>query len=134
MTLKRRNAAKQALLQAETDRKLRRAMLRKYQGTNLPLEVGQLCFFWRDAKAADLGRFAGMDLLVWLPERTRIGTLMFTDLPGRPNYFVAVPITSDRTTPRPTPKSLMPKLAVKDVQTLKSRGMTRYLDLNRINR
>ena len=44
MLLKRRTAAKQALLQAETDRKLRRAMLRKYQGTNLPLEVGQLCF------------------------------------------------------------------------------------------
>jgi len=54
MLLKRRTAAKQALLHAETDNKLRRAMLRKYQGTNLPLEVGQLCFFWRDAKAADL--------------------------------------------------------------------------------
>lgn len=36
----KRNTAKYALLQAETDTKLCRALLRQYQETNLPLEVG----------------------------------------------------------------------------------------------
>ena len=49
-----RNAAKQALIEAETDSKLRRALLRKYQGNNIPLKVGQRCYYWRDARQGDL--------------------------------------------------------------------------------
>ena len=52
--LQRRTSAKRALLQADTDQKLRRALLRRYEGINLPLEVGQLAYFWRDARAPDL--------------------------------------------------------------------------------
>ena len=48
--LKNRTAAKTALAQAEEDSKLRRALLRQYQGTNFPIEVGQLCHFWRDQR------------------------------------------------------------------------------------
>ena len=35
-------------LQADTDQRLRRALLRRYAGENIPLTVGQTCFFWRD--------------------------------------------------------------------------------------
>ena len=49
-----RNAAKRALLEAETDARLRRALLRKYQGNNIPLKNGQRCYFWRDARQGDL--------------------------------------------------------------------------------
>ena len=52
--LARRSAAKAALLDVDLDLKLRRALLRKYEGDNSVLQVGQLCFFWRDARAADL--------------------------------------------------------------------------------
>ena len=134
MTLKRRNAAKQALLQAETDRKLRRAMLRKYQGTNLPLEVGQLCFFWRDAKAADLVkiRWHGPARVVAREDKDRNPDVYWfawkTQLLRCSPHHVRSDYTSANT------QVADAKLAVKDVQALKSRGMTRYLDLNRVNR
>ena len=47
--LARRATAKMAIIQADTDMKLRRALLRKYAGTNISLMPGQKCFFWRDA-------------------------------------------------------------------------------------
>ena len=44
--LHRRNVPKAAILQADTDQRSRRALLRRYAGENLPLTVGQTCFFW----------------------------------------------------------------------------------------
>jgi len=41
-------------LQADTDQRLRRALLRRYAGENIPLTVGQTCFFWRGAPESDL--------------------------------------------------------------------------------
>ena len=38
--------AKMAIVQADLDQKLRRALLRKYAGTNTVLSPGQPCFFW----------------------------------------------------------------------------------------
>ena len=52
--LARRAIAKKAIIEAETDRKLRRALLRKYRGLNVPLTPGQLCYYWRDARQPDL--------------------------------------------------------------------------------
>ena len=52
--LSRRAVAKMAIVQADADQKLRRALLRKYVGTNIALSPGQTCFYWRDARAADL--------------------------------------------------------------------------------
>ena len=134
MLLKRRTAAKQALLHAETDNKLRRAMLRKYQGTNLPLEVGQLCFFWRDAKAADLVKIRwhgparvvaredkdGNPDVYWIAWKTQL--LRCSPHHVRSDYTSANTQVADA------------KLAIKDVQSLKSRGVTRYLDLDKANR
>ena len=50
----RRNAAKSALQQADTDHRLRRALLRRYASANIRLAVGQTCFYWRNAQQADL--------------------------------------------------------------------------------
>ena len=49
--LNKRNAAKIAIIHADTDQRLRRALLRKYAG---PLQPGMKCFYWRGARAADL--------------------------------------------------------------------------------
>ena len=45
--LRQRAAAKKAWISADLDAKLRRALLRQYQGADLPLQVGQKCFFWQ---------------------------------------------------------------------------------------
>ena len=50
----RRNAAKSALQQADTDHRFRRALLRRYAGAIIRFAVGQTYFFWRDAQQADL--------------------------------------------------------------------------------
>ena len=44
--LSKHAVAKMAIVQAEMDQKLRRALLRKYAGTNTVLYPGQPCFFW----------------------------------------------------------------------------------------
>ena len=44
--LSKHAGAKMAIVQAEMDQKLRRALLRKYAGTNTVLYPGQPCFFW----------------------------------------------------------------------------------------
>eukprot|EP00435_Cladocopium_sp_Y103_P045561 s261_g13.t1 len=49
-----RTAAKMALIKADEDQRLRRALLRRYAGTNTILQAGQQCWYWRDARASDL--------------------------------------------------------------------------------
>ena len=51
--LELRTAAKMALVQADQDMRLRRALLRRYAGQNTPLQPGQLVFYWHDARTAD---------------------------------------------------------------------------------
>ena len=64
--LEKRAAAKYALVKADVDRRLRRALLRRYAGTNTLLEPGQTCFYWRDARHGDLViRFGGWALQKW---------------------------------------------------------------------
>ena len=52
--LQRRNVAKTAIMQADSDQRIRRALLRRYAGDNIKLCVGQTCFYWRDAQQGDL--------------------------------------------------------------------------------
>ena len=133
--LLKRTAAKQALLQAETDRKLRRALLRQYQGTNIPLVSGQQCYFWRDARQADLVKIR------WLGPARII--LREDDEQGRPQmYWVSYKTQLLRCAPhhvRADPSSTTTRLenlqeAKKEVQNLRSRGVTRFLDLPRLNK
>ena len=134
--LARRNAAKAALLDVDLDMKLRRALLRKYEGDNAVLQTGQLCFFWRDARAADLVKIRWHG-----PAKVMIRE----DGPdGKPYvYWLAFKTQLIRCAPhhvRPdftnSSQTLLGNLqdAKRHLQDLKSRGVTRYLDLNVANR
>ena len=133
--LKHRNAAKRALLDAETDSKLRRALLRKYQGSNIPLKNGQKCYFWRDARQGELVKIRwhgparvvmvehdqeNVPKVYWLAYQTQL-------IRCAPHH-----VRSDFNSMEHAIEDI--QLAKKEVMDLKSRGVTRFLDLNMLNR
>ena len=133
--LHRRAAAKSALAQADIDRKLQRALLRKYEGTNQPLEPGQLCYYWRDARAGDLVKIRwlgparvvmreakedGTPTLYWLARNTQL--IRCAPHHVRPDFRAAETSIGDI------------REAMKEVTKLKSGGVTRYLDLRAANK
>ena len=134
-TLKRRAAARNAITAAEVDRKLRRALLRKYQRQQGPLTLGQSCFYWRDSRASDLKKIRWHG-----PARV---VMVEHDEQGRPRlYWVAHRTQLIRAAPhhvRPDFTDLQVAIdglqaARHDIAGLKSRGVTRFLDLGRLNR
>ena len=133
--LKNRTAAKTALAQAEEDSKLRRALLRQYQGTNFPIEVGQLCHFWRDQREDKLTKIRWHG-----PARV---VMREDDDQGVPHtYWLAWKTQLLRCAPHHVRADLASmnnqiedaKEAKKAVAGLRSRGVTRFLDLERINK
>ena len=81
--LEKRATAKVAIVKADADRRLRRALLRRYAGSNTLLEPGQSCYYWRDARQADLVKIR------WLGPAT---VILREDDPtsGRPHlYWIA---------------------------------------------
>ena len=132
--LELRTAAKMALVKADQDMRLRRALLRRYAGLNTPLQPGQLVY-WRDARAADLVKIRwlgparvvmreddddGKPLVYWIAHNTQL--LRCAPHHVRPDF-------------RHPEASNLDGLAEarKDVANLKSRGVTRFVDLNRAN-
>ena len=133
--LKNRTAAKTALALAEEDSKLRRALLRQYQGTNFPIEVGQLCHFWRDQREDKLTKIRWHG-----PARV---VMREDDDQGAPHtYWLAWKTQLLRCAPHHVRADLTSmanqiedaKEAKKAVAGLRSRGVTRFLDLERINK
>ena len=49
--LRLRQEASKAMIEADTDHRLRRALLRKYMGQPVLLQPGDLCYYWRDTPA-----------------------------------------------------------------------------------
>ena len=130
--LARRATARMAIIQADTDQKLRRALLRKYAGNNIMLLPGQTCFFWRDSRSADLVKIR------WKGPAT---VLMREDNEdGRPHmYWIGCKSQLLRAAPHhvrheigKSTDSLTGNLQdAKDViKSLKSRGVTRFVDLS----
>jgi len=133
--LQRRNAAKTAILQADTDQRLRRALLRSYAGDNIRLAVGQTCFSCRDAQRTDLVKMcwkgpakvlmvenneAGNVSTYWICYKTQL--IRCAPHHCRPDFNAMAVNTIDNLQ------------EAKDVlRQMKSRGVTRYLDLNRVN-
>ena len=115
--LGRRAAAKNALVQADIDRKLRRAMSRKYEGTNQPLDPGALCYYWRDARAGELVKIR------WLgPARV---VMRESKEDGTPTlYWVA---HNTQLVPHHSSSRFLIREAMNEVTCLKSRGVTRYV-------
>ena len=54
--LRLQQEATKAMMTADTDRRLRRALLRKYMGHQSILRAGDLCFYWRDAPAGSAAK------------------------------------------------------------------------------
>ena len=129
--LARPATAKMAIIQVDTDMKLRRALLRKYAGTNIPLMPGQKCFFWRDARAPDLVKIR------WKGPATVL--MREEDESGKPKiYWLAYKSQLLRAAPlhvRPeigkSTTNMMGNFedAKAVIRSLKSRGVTRFADL-----
>ena len=134
--LRRRNAAKTALLQADTDQRLRRALLRRYAGDNIRLSVGQTCFYCRDAQQADLVkiRWRGPAKVLMVENDEQGNASIYwichkTQLLRRAPHHVRLDF-------RTISKNVIDNLQeAKDVlRGAKSRGITMFLDLNKLNR
>ena len=133
--LHRRNMAKTAIIQADTDRRLRRALLRRYAGTNQRLLPGQICHYWRDAQQNDLCKIRwrgpakvvcveekdGMPYVYWLAHKTQL--IRATPHHGRPEFNHLENTAIDNL-----------EDANRVLQSLKSRGVTRFIDLDKVNR
>ena len=135
-TLSLRTSAKMALIRADEDQRLGRALLRRYAGTNVLLQPGQQCWYWRDARASDLCKIR------WLgPARV---ILREDQADGKPlQYWLSHGSQLLRCAPhhvRPDFRQAADTLvrdiaeARKSVLELKSRGVTRFLDLSRANK
>ena len=59
--LERRKCARMAFIKADSDARLRRALLRRHRTIKMPLVIGQKCFYWRDAGAPCLLKIDGVD-------------------------------------------------------------------------
>ena len=134
--LQRRTAAKMALAKADQDQRLRRALLRKYSGTNAPLQSGQVCWYWRDARASDLVKIR------WKGPARMI--LREDDDEGKPmTYWIAHGTQLLRCAPHHVRAGFQQAGATviggleearRSVVELKSRGVTRFIDLARANK
>lgn len=131
------NAARVALGRADQDQKLRRALLRRYAGENEALVSGQICFYWRDARAPDLMKIRWRG-----PARV---ILREDDDDGKPMvYWVAHGSQLLRCAPhhvRPDFRQVGGETSIgglesarRAVSELKSRGVTRFIDLNKLNK
>ena len=126
--LSKRAVAKMAIVQAETDQKLRRALLRKYAGTNVQLSPGQKCYYWRDGQAGSLAVVIlredgsnGLAKVYWIAHKTQL--LRCAPHQVRPDLV------------RDNHSILGSLQTAKDiVKNLKSRGVTRFIDLNTANK
>eukprot|EP00435_Cladocopium_sp_Y103_P020469 s5461_g5.t1 len=146
--LHRRNMAKTAILQADTDRKLRRALLRRYVGDNIRLSVGQTCFFWRDAQQSDLVKIRWKGpakvLMVecdednkptcyWICYKTQL--IRCAPHHCRPDFHaLATNVIDNLEEAKNVLRQIKSRGAKNVLRQIKSRGVTRYLDLSRVNR
>ena len=136
-TLEKRSAAKVALIKADQDQRLRRALrICRYSGTNMILQPGQICWYWRDARAADLAKVRwkgparailreddaeGKPIVYWIAHQTQL--LRCAPRHVRADYRVASDTNIGGL-----------EEARRVVSELKSRGVTRFVDLQRANK
>ena len=138
--LEKRTAAKIALTTADADSKLRRALGRRYKGQNKEFMLGERVWFWRDARQGLLAkiRWLGPAHVVMREEHTPHGA----DKPQVKTYWLAYKTQLIRAAPHHVRSDILgPEHVIDDLQKslnlvrqLKSRGVTRWYDLNRVIR
>ena len=136
--LERRAAAKIALTTADADSKLRRALGRRYQGQNKEFKLGERVWFWRDARQGLLNKIR------WLGPAHVIMREEYPDSrkPTIKTYWLAYKTQLIRAAPHHVRGDILgPERVIDDLQKslnmvrqLKSRGVTRWYDLQRVNR
>ena len=130
--LQRRSLAKMAIVQADTDQKLRRALLRRYAGTNMLLRPGQKCYYWRDARAPDLIkiRWKGPAVVVAREDDPSDGRPRVYWISHKTQLLRCAPHHVRPELQRSATTSLEEMVVAKEaLAALKSRGVTRYSDL-----
>ena len=139
--LERRTSAKMALASADADSKLRRALSRKYQlGQNRVFQLGERVWFWRDARQGALSkiRWLGPVHVVLREEDAEADTAA----PKVKTYWLAYKTQLIRAAPHHVRADILGhqhvledlQSALNKVRQLKSRGVTRFYDLRRVNR
>ena len=135
LTLARRSAAQKAMIEADADKRLRRALGAKYKGLNSEYNLGQQVWFWRDA------RQPGLVKIRWLGPAHVVMKEHKKDGEGQDRvhvYWLAYKTQLVRCAPhhvRADIKGSQHALAaLTTVRQLKSRGVTRYYDLHQLNK
>ena len=137
--LRLRQEALKATSQADTDRKLRRALLRKFMGQPSILTAGDLCYYWRDAPAGSTAK------LRWRGPATVVMREHGPHGPHTDIYWIAHGTVMLRAAPehvKPTTPSYDLTEKEKDpldsakqaLQGIRNRGVTHYIDLTKTNK
>ena len=137
--LRLKQQAVKATSEADMDRRLRRALLRKFMGQQTLLNTGDLCYYWRDAPAGsnaklrwrgpatvimrEAGASGPNSDIYWLGH----GTVL---LRAAPEHVKAAQAAVDL-----TEKATDPLVVAKDaLQHIRNRGVTHYVDLSKTNK
>lgn len=137
--LRLQQEATKAMMAADTDRKLRRALLRKFMGRQTILSAGDQCFYWRDAPAGspakvrwrgpatvvmrEEGRSGPTSDIYWLAHGTSL-------LRAAPEHVRAISPTAAAGEPSRDPLDV----AKQALDNVRGRGVTNYTDLSRTNK
>ena len=137
--LRLQQQASKAMSEADTDHRLRRALLRKYMGQPLLLQPGDLCYYWRDTPPGSAAK------LKWRGPATVImrepgphgphtdvywighGTVL---LRAAPEHIKAATPVQDVTEKARDPLDT----AKQALNNIRNRGVTHYIDLNKSNK
>ncbi len=129
--VERRMAARTAFLRADSDARLRRALLRRHRAIKMPMAIGQKCYYWREAGAPRLLKCR------WRGPATAL--MREEDQAGRPHTYWVVHGTSLL---RVAPEHLRPVVedegatlqdnvtaAKTAAEGIRARSTTQYIDL-----
>ena len=137
--LRLRQEASKAMIEADTDHRLRRALLRKYMGQPVLLQPGDLCYYWRDTPAGSSTK------LKWRGPATIIMREPGQHGPHTDIYWIGHGTVLLRAAPEhikpatpiqdTTEKARDPLDAAKQaLANIRQRGVTQYIDLGKSNK
>lgn len=137
--LRLQQEATKAMMSADMDRKLRRALLRKFMGKQTLLQAGDPCFYWRDAPAGspakvrwrgpatvvmrEEGRAGPTSDVYWIAHGTSL-------LRAAPEHIRAIGAITPPEEPLRDPLDV----AKQALNHVRGRGVTNYTDLARTNK
>ena len=137
--LRLQQEASKAMTEADTDQRLRRALLRKYMGQPVLLQPGDLCYYWRDTPAGSPMK------LKWRGPATVIMREPGPHGPHTDIYWIG----HGTVLLRAAPEHIKPATPIQDVTeqprdpldtakqalaNIRQRGVTQFVDLSKSNK